>query len=128
MAVEWISSPSRQATPRRFVVVSTSVPVQKREITMSTMSINAIPERRGTLRGRLSVVPWLTVVPLAVVLAYADGFWMITLRGAVGSIGRTGQPFVSWLRESTLLLPVFVLAVLGALALAARLFGPVLRK
>jgi hypothetical protein len=96
--------------------------------TMPTMSINATTERPGTLRRRLSVVPWLTVVPLAVVLAYADGFWMISLRGAVGSIQRTGEPFVSWLRESALLLPVFVLAVLGALALAAHWFGPVLRK
>jgi glucan phosphoethanolaminetransferase (alkaline phosphatase superfamily) len=95
---------------------------------MSTMSISATTKRSGTLRSRLRVVPWLTVVPLAVVLAYADGFWMISLRGAVGSIERTGEPFVSWLRESTLLLPVFVLAVLGALVLAARWFGPALRK
>ena len=95
---------------------------------MSTMSINATTERRSTLRGRLSVVPWLTVAPLAVVMAYADGFWVSTLRGAVGSIERTGQPFESWLRESTLLLPVYVLAVLGALALAARWFGLVLRN
>ena len=85
-------------------------------------------ERLGNLRGRLSAVPWLTVVPLAVVMAYADGFWVISLRGAAGSIERTGEPFASWLRESTLALPFFVLAVLGALALAARWFGPVLRK
>jgi len=95
---------------------------------MSTLSISATTERPRTLRGRLSVVPWLTVLPLAVVLAYADGFWLISLRGAVGSIERTGEPFASWLRESTLALPVFVLAVLGALALAARWFGPALRK
>jgi hypothetical protein len=91
---------------------------------MSTTSINATTEPPGTLRGRLSVVPWLTVVPLAVVLAFADGFWVISLRGAVGSIERTQAPFVSWLVESTLALPVFVLAVLGALTLAARWFGP----
>jgi len=95
---------------------------------MSTLSISPTTERPGTLPGRLGVVPWLTVVPLAVVLAYADGFWLISLRGAVGSIERTGEPFASWLRESTLTLPVFALAVLGALALAARWFGPVLRK
>jgi len=95
---------------------------------MSTMSINATTERPGTLRVRLSALPWLTVVPLAVVLAYADGFWLISLRGAVGSIERTQEPFVSWLRESTLALPVFVLAVLGALTLAARWFGPVLHR
>jgi hypothetical protein len=91
---------------------------------MSTTSINATTEPPGNLRGRLSVVPWLTVVPLAVVLAFADGFWVISLRGAVGSIERTQAPFVSWLVESTLALPVFVLAVLGALMLAAHWFGP----
>jgi len=95
---------------------------------MSTMSINATTERRGTLRSRLSALPWLTVVPLAVVMAYADGFWVISLRGAVGSIQRTQEPFVSWLRDSTLVLPVFILAVLGALMLAKRWFGPVLRN
>ena len=93
---------------------------------MSTLSINATTERPGTLPGRLSM-PWLTVVPLAVVLAYADGFWLISLRGAAGAIERTGEPFMSWLRESTLTLPVFALAVIGALTLAARWFGPVSR-
>jgi hypothetical protein len=91
---------------------------------MSTTSINATTEPPGNLRGRLSVVPWLTVVPLAVVLAFADGFWVISLRGAVGSIERTQAPIVSWLVESTLAVPVFVLAVLGALTLAAHWFGP----
>jgi glucan phosphoethanolaminetransferase (alkaline phosphatase superfamily) len=91
------------------------------------MSSNATIERPGTLRGRLKVIPWFTVVPLAVVMAYADGFWMVSLRGAVGSIERTNDPFVTWLTESTLVLPLFVLAVLGVLTLAARWFGPVLR-
>ena len=97
---------------------------KEESLTMSTTSINATTEPPGTLRGRLSVVPWLTVVPLAVVLAFADGFWVISLRSAVGSIERTQAPFVSWLVESTLALPVFVLAVLGALTLAAHWFGP----
>ena len=95
---------------------------------MVTMSISATAERHGTLRDRLSVVPWLTVLPLAVVLAFADGFWMISMRGTAGSIERTQAPALSWLRDSTLTLPIFVLAVIGALALAAHWFGPVLRK
>ena len=70
----------------------------------------------------------MTVLPLAVVMAYADGFWMMSLRGAVGAIERTEEPFASWLRESTLVLPVFVFAVLGALTLALRWFGPALRR
>jgi hypothetical protein len=66
----------------------------------------------------------LTVLPLAVVMAYADGFWMTSLRGAVGSIDRTQGPFASWARESTISLPLFVLAVLAAITLALRIFGP----
>jgi hypothetical protein len=90
------------------------------------MSIDAARERPDTLQDRLAV-PWLTVLPFAVVMAYADGFWMTSTRGAVGAIERTGQPFTSWLRESTLSLPLFVFAVVAALTLALRLFGPVLR-
>ena len=89
------------------------------------MSIDATTERPGTLLGR-PAVPWFTVLPLAVALAYGDGFWMTSLRGAVGAIERTQGPFTSWLRESTLMLPLFVVAVLGALTLAIRRFGPVL--
>src|SRR6478672_2970449 len=90
------------------------------------MSIDSAPQPTRTLPTRL-VVPWLTVLPLAVVLAYADGFWMVTLRGAVGAIERTQQPFDGWWRESTVVLPLYVLAVLGTLTLAKRWFGPALR-
>lgn len=72
-------------------------------------------------------VPWTTVVPLAAVMAYADGFWMTSLRGAVGAIERSQTPFASWWRESTLVLPVFIFAVLAALTLALRWFGPALQ-
>jgi hypothetical protein len=104
-----------------------------REIAMAATFINATerphtPHTPHTLRTRLRAIPWLTAVPLAVVLAYADGFWMISLRGSVGSIERTQEPFASWLRESTISAPVFFLAVLAALMLAARWFGPVLHK
>jgi hypothetical protein len=73
-------------------------------------------------------VPWSTILPLAIVLAYADGFWMTSLRGAVGAMETTQSPYASWWRESTLVIPVFVVAVLGALMLAQRWFGPVLRR
>lgn len=72
-------------------------------------------------------VPWPTVLALAVALAYSDGFWTTSLREAVGSIERTSAPFESWVRESTTLVPVFALAVLGAMVLARRRFGPELR-
>jgi hypothetical protein len=75
----------------------------------------AVQTRRG--------VPWKTVLFLGIVLAYADGYWMASLRGAVGSITRTQGPFASWLRESTLSIPFFVLAVLAAVTVSLRLFG-----
>lgn len=94
------------------------------EKTMSGSSVDghsiAAPARQA--------VPWLTVLPLAAVMAYADGFWMVSLRGAVGAIERTQEPFASWLRESTATLPVFVLAVLAAVTLAMRWFGPALSR
>jgi hypothetical protein len=99
------------------------------------MSIDATTERPGSTTERPSAlqqgrpgVPWSTVVPLAVVMAYADGFWLTSLRGAVSGSEGIPQPFAHWLRESALVLPVFVFAVLGVLTLALRWFGPVLRK
>jgi hypothetical protein len=74
-------------------------------------------------KGR-TAVPWLTVLPLAVLLAFGDGFWTISLRTSVGEVGRAQAPFDSWLRESVVVLPMFVFAVLGALTLALAWFGP----
>lgn len=71
-----------------------------------------------TVPGRRRAVPWATVLPLAVVLAYADGFWVTSMRGAVGAVGRGQGPFTTWWHESTVLVPVYVCAVLAALALA----------
>ena len=94
-------------------------------MSVMTRFIAPATQRHGAIPGR-SAVPWATVLPLAVVMAYADGFWMTSLRGAAGAIERTQGPFASWLRESTLILPLFVFAVLGAVTLALHLFGPVL--
>jgi hypothetical protein len=71
-------------------------------------------------------VPWGTVVVLAVLLAYADGFVLTAVQGAVGAVERTGAPFATWLRTSTLLLPAFLVAVVGGLAFARRRIGPAL--
>ncbi|WP_309648539.1 hypothetical protein [Nocardioides sp.] len=68
-------------------------------------------------------VPWWSVLPWAVVLAFGNGFWMVSLRGAAGSIERTSDPFESWLRESTVLVSWYVMAVVVAVALARRRFG-----
>ncbi len=79
------------------------------------------------LPARWRALPWSTLVPLALVMDFADEFWVISLRGAAGAMERTQGPFASWLAESVLVLPVFLGAVLAALALALRLSGPVLR-
>src|SRR6478672_1261357 len=89
------------------------------------MSIDSTRAEPVATERRLTV-PWLTVLPFAVVMAYADGFWMVALRGAVGSIERSQEPFTTWLREANLAIPVYLFAVLGALTLAKRWFGPVL--
>ncbi len=87
----------------------------------------AVAERQDAPAAR-SGVPWRTIVPIAVVLAYADGFWMTAIRGAVGAIERTQARFAGWVHDSTLMLPLFVLAVTVALALARRRMGPQLRS
>jgi hypothetical protein len=86
-----------------------------------------VEQARAVPRTRY-VVPWRTVATLAIVLSFADGFWLTSLRGAVGAIERTQSPFASFLRESTFLLPAYAIAVLGALTLARRWFGPELRR
>ena len=79
----------------------------------------------GALRSGLPV-PWLTVGGLAVGMALADGFWLTSLEAAIGAVARSRGPFESWLRDSALLLPLFVLAVLWGLRRAYRKYGPAL--
>jgi hypothetical protein len=77
----------------------------------------------GDAGGARLRVPWGTVLPLAVVAAFGSTFWIIAIRGAVGAVERSSSaPFPTWLRESTLMLPLYVFAVLGALTLAVRWF------
>jgi hypothetical protein len=80
-------------------------------------------QERTATTGRSSV-PWSAVVTFAIAITCADWFWVMSLRMAAGDIQRTQAPFSDWLRESVLVLPMFVLAVLGAFTLALRRFGP----
>ena len=80
--------------------------------------------RSGDLAPGRRAVPWVTVVLLASAMSFADGFWIVSLRGAVGAIERTQEPFLAWIRESTAAVPVFRVAVLAALLLALRWVGP----
>jgi hypothetical protein len=72
---------------------------------------------------RLVRLSWLTVAVFAVAFAYVDGFWVTSLQGAIGSLERSRPPFQRWLRDSTLMLPVYVGAVVVALLLARRWVG-----
>lgn len=67
---------------------------------------------------------WIAVAVLAVVIDFADGFWATSLHGAVGAIERTQEPFDLWLRSSTLMLPLYVLAVVLAAWVGRRWVGP----
>ncbi|HKN98622.1 MAG TPA: hypothetical protein VJX10_16000 [Pseudonocardiaceae bacterium] len=71
---------------------------------------------------------WRTVIIIGIVLAYADGYLLVALTGAVGAIQRTNHPFGAWLEESAVLVPVMILAELLALRLVRRRTGPALRS
>jgi hypothetical protein len=89
---------------------------------MTSVTAHSTTTRRTTTRAARGV-PWRTVGVLAVVLAYADGYWLVSVQGAVGAVGRTDHQFLTWLRESTVILPAFAFVVLAALTLAAHWFG-----
>ena len=92
------------------------------------MTIEAITRQPGAVGQRQRAVAWGTVLPLAAVMAFADGFWTTSLRGAVGAIERSQSPFTNWWHQSAVVLPIYILGVLGAFALAQHWFGPVLPR
>jgi hypothetical protein len=77
------------------------------------------PVRFAAYRGKVPL-PWVTVAVLAVLMAAADGFILTSLQGAVGAIERSQSPFVSWLRYTAMLSPVFGLALVWAFGRAHR--------
>jgi hypothetical protein len=84
--------------------------------------------RKARWRAQSRDVPWGTVLLFGAALALADWFWVVALGGAVGSIQRVEAPFARWLSGSLVLLPLFGLAVLVALAMARRRYGAVLLR
>ena len=68
-------------------------------------------------------VRWAVVALFAIVITYIDGFWLTALQGAIGAIERNEPPFVRWLRDSTLILPLVFVAVVVALLIVHRWFG-----
>jgi hypothetical protein len=86
------------------------------------MSIHQTIERL-TARPRRLAVSWVTIAVFAIVIAYVDGFWVTSLQGAVGAIERNQPPFTRWLHDSTLMLPLYFVAVLAAMLIARRWVG-----
>jgi hypothetical protein len=95
---------------------------------MSTVSTTgAEPAREpfvrfAAFRGKVPL-PWVTVFALAVLMAAVDGFILTSLQGAVGAIERSQGPFASWARDTAIILPVFVVAVMWAFTRAHRKHG-----
>jgi hypothetical protein len=84
---------------------------------------NHVTAVRATSRLRWPSTPWLTVLFLAAAMAYADGFWLTSLQDAIGSVARAQGPFQDWLRISTVMLPIFAIAVHKALTRGGRRYG-----
>ena len=53
----------------------------------TTASATTPPVRFAALRGRVPL-PWVTVAALAVLLAFANGFVIVAIQGAIGAIER----------------------------------------
>ncbi len=58
------------------------------------------------------------VATAAVLTAAVDTFWMTSMQGAVGSIQRAQSPLRVWLVSTALAVPLYLVAVVGALILA----------
>ena len=78
--------------------------------------------RFAAFRGKVPL-PWVTVFVLALLMAAVDGFIVTSIQGAVGAIQRSQSPFASWARDTAILLPVFVVAVMWAFTRAHRKHG-----
>ncbi len=59
------------------------------------------------VRRRLGV-SWATIILFAVVISYVNGFWVTSLQITVGSLERSAPPFGRWLRDSTMMLPLYI--------------------
>ncbi len=67
---------------------------------------------------------WGSVALFAIVLTSTNVFWLTSLQGAVGVVDPSLKPFDRWLRDSTLMLPFFVLGIIAADAIARRIIRP----
>jgi hypothetical protein len=89
---------------------------------MATLS--ALRPARAPSRPTGACVPWGTVLTFAVALSCTGSFWLVSLTGAIGVTQRGERPFATWVMMSAALVPAYAAAVLGALTLAKRWWGP----
>jgi hypothetical protein len=87
---------------------------------MSTLTIR---ESSRASRPARPGVPWATLATFSAGLSCVGAFWLVSLTGAIGVTERGSTPFATWVMLSITLLPVYGVAVLGAMTLAKRWFG-----
>ena len=81
--------------------------------------------RQGRITGSLQGLgaSWWSVGLFAVVLSFANGFIVASMQWTVGAIERLSPPFEQWMFNSVVMIPVYAIAIIGALYLARRLAG-----
>jgi hypothetical protein len=81
--------------------------------------------RQGRITGSLQGLgaSWWSVGLFAVVLSFANGFIVASMQWTVGAIERLSPPFEHWMFNSVVMIPVYAIAIIGALYLARRLAG-----
>ncbi len=83
---------------------------------------------KGFAAWRQHPARWSLIVLFAIFITYMDGFWMTAIQGVVGAIERNEPPFSRWLRDSTIMLPLIILAVFVGFAYARHWFRNSQRK
>ena len=66
---------------------------------------------------------WWSVGLFAVVLAFANGFIVTSMQWTIGAIERLKPPFQQWMFNAVVMIPVYAIAIIGALYLARRMAG-----
>jgi hypothetical protein len=62
----------------------------------------------------------LAIALFTIVLTYVDGFWLTALQGVIGAVERLEPPFTRWIRDSSIMLPLVLLAVVFAARISRR--------
>lgn len=87
--------------------------------------MSTIATRKDRIAGSLQGLgaSWWSVGLFATVLAFANGFLVTSMQWTVGAIERLSPPFEQWMFNAVTMIPVYAIAIVGALYLARRLTG-----